>query len=428
MATDFKGFKGTAKRLDEHDYGNLGKLIGTGEDEVRTIVEVEASGSGFDREGRPKILFEPHKFWANLPVAKREMAAKLGLAAPKWGTIPYGKSSEQYGKLEKAILIDEKAALRSASWGASQIMGENHKMIGYDTVQEMVFAFMEDEENHIKGMVDFIIAAGIDDDLRAHNWATFARVYNGPGYKKNDYDKKLKESYQKWAKIPDLDTGLDTVASANGETPTIAPTASALRAKQRKMSKTEVENVQKRLRALGYFEVGKVDGSWGDNSVTAIFKFQLANDVEVNGNWGVYGPITERALFADDAKPAPVSPARASTTVDDLRAQGSTEIKAADATQNTGRTVLGGTLAMGLLGVAKEQGPTGTLEWLNTATSVFNILPWWVWLIAAGAIVWFVLNEQAKRAKAARVEDERIGLTAGRPQAVDINYTTSQVG
>lgn len=433
MTTNFNGFKGTAKRMEECDYPRLAAILNTGEDEMRTVAEVEAGSSGFDAQGRPKVLFEPHKFWNNLPVSKRQLAAAQGLANPKWGVIPYGKTSEQYGKLERAMRIDATAALKSCSWGASQILGENHRMIGYDTVEEMVLAFMEDEDNHYEGMVEFIKAAGIDDEMREHRWAAFARVYNGPGYKKNEYDKKLANAYAKWAKIPDLaectiDDDANPVFASAGETPVVAPKASALRSKQRKMSVTEVKKVQARLRELGYFEVGKVDGSWGDNCVTAIFKFQLVNDLEVNGNWGVYGPITERALFSDDAKTAPVAPARAATTVQDLREQGSTEIKAADNVQNTGRTIAVGAAATTIIGIAKEEGATGVLSWVNTFTAIFNILPWWAWLLAAGIIAWLVLGSQAKRARAARVEDERIGLTAGRPTPTEtLNFTKSKV-
>ncbi|MDD4881534.1 MAG: N-acetylmuramidase domain-containing protein [Gallionellaceae bacterium] len=39
----------------------------------------------------------------------------------------YGKFSAQYGKLERAFNLDPEAALKSASWGRFQIMGNNHQ-------------------------------------------------------------------------------------------------------------------------------------------------------------------------------------------------------------------------------------------------------------------------------------------------------------
>lgn len=199
--TDFKGFIGVGKRLDDIDLPKLGARIGVGEDEIHALVDVETAGGGFDKIGRPRLLFEPHVFYRNLTGAKRDEAVRAGLAYPKWGTKPY--PADSYPRLKQAMDIDETAALKSASWGLGQILGENHKMVGYATPQDMVLAFMADEENHLSAMVEFIKAAHIDDDLKAHRWAVVARVYNGPGYAANHYDTKLAAAYAKWAKIKD---------------------------------------------------------------------------------------------------------------------------------------------------------------------------------------------------------------------------------
>jgi len=194
-------FKGAAKRIDDIDLPRLGAQIGVGEDELHAFLEAETRGSGFDPQGRPKILFERHKFYKYLPEEKRAAAVKLGLASTKPGG--YGKESEQYGKLARAIEIDREAALLSCSWGLAQIMGFNHKLAGYATVEAMVQAFMEDEENHLQAAVNFIKATKLDDELRAHNWAAFAKGYNGSDYRRNKYDEKLAAAYAKWSKIRD---------------------------------------------------------------------------------------------------------------------------------------------------------------------------------------------------------------------------------
>jgi hypothetical protein len=196
-----KSFKGAAKRIDDIDLPKLGAQIGVGEDELHAFIEAETRGSGFDPQGRPKILFERHKFYKYLPKEKRAAAVKLGLASTKPGG--YGKESEQYEKLARAIEIDRKAALLSCSWGLAQIMGFNHKLAGYATVEAMVQAFMEDEENHLQAAVNFIKATKLDDELRAHNWAAFAKGYNGADYRRNKYDEKLAAAYAKWSKIRD---------------------------------------------------------------------------------------------------------------------------------------------------------------------------------------------------------------------------------
>jgi hypothetical protein len=51
-----------------------------------------------------------------------------------------GKFSAQYPKLERAIKLNRAAALKSASGGAFQILGENHVQTGHRTVESFVTA------------------------------------------------------------------------------------------------------------------------------------------------------------------------------------------------------------------------------------------------------------------------------------------------
>lgn len=202
--TAFIGFKGRALRLHDIDLPKIGHRIGVGEDELHAFMDVESAGSGFDSQGRPKMLFEPHLFYRELSTHPdlRAKAVATGLAYPKWGTQPYPKDS--YPRLQAAMaLAGEEAAIRSASWGATQILGSNCEDAGYKTPQAMVCAFMDDEENQLNATVTLIIAMQIDDDVRAHNWATVARVWNGPGYSKNHYDTKMRDAFAKWQKIRD---------------------------------------------------------------------------------------------------------------------------------------------------------------------------------------------------------------------------------
>ncbi len=215
-------FRGAAKRLDDIDLPKIGHLIGVGEDELHAFIDVETRGHGFDNQGRPVILFERHKFYEFVPAAKRAQAVAAGLANKKPGG--YGKESEQYPKLLKAIAIDREAALKSCSWGLGQVMGFNHALAGYPTVESMVADFMEDEEHHLRAAVEFIINCGLADALRRHDWAAFARGYNGPNYKINAYDVKLAEAFAKWSRIKDTpwspgqedDTPADPPADSDG--------------------------------------------------------------------------------------------------------------------------------------------------------------------------------------------------------------------
>jgi len=104
----------------------------------------------------------------------------------------------------QALAIDETAALKAASWGLGQILDENHKAAGYATPQAMVLAFCSGgEAEHLAAMVRFIVTNGLDDALRRHDWAGFARGYNGAGYAKHGYHTKLVAAFAKWSKIKD---------------------------------------------------------------------------------------------------------------------------------------------------------------------------------------------------------------------------------
>ncbi|TIO14913.1 MAG: N-acetylmuramidase family protein [Mesorhizobium sp.] len=194
-------FKGAAKRLDDVDLPKLAATIGCTEDDLHAFLDVETLGHGFDALSRPIILFEPHVFYRNLAGAARAKAVAAGLAYQRWGEKPYPRDS--YPRLMAACAIDETAALKAASWGLGQVLGENFKAAGYETVQDMVSDMMADEESQLRAAVNFIKFHKLDIPLRKHDWAGFAKGYNGAAYRKNAYDTKLAEAYRKWSRIKD---------------------------------------------------------------------------------------------------------------------------------------------------------------------------------------------------------------------------------
>lgn len=281
-------FQGRRARLDDIDLPRIAARIGCGEDHLHAFMDVEAAGSPFDGQGRPKMLFEPHVFWRELgPGPKRDAAAKAGLAYPRWGQKSYPRDS--YPRLLKAVAIDETAALRSASWGLTQILGSNHKEAGYKTPQAMVTAFMDDAETHIEATVKLLSTWGIADDLKAHRWDVVAKRWNGPGYKKNRYDTKMAAAYAKWRKIKDTPFA-PNVAPAPPERPQ-RPNPDAI------TDKVTVEVVQRKLKALNY-QVGGIDGVIGTMTKEAILAFRMDNGLPLV-------PVIDQAMLSalDDAKP-----------------------------------------------------------------------------------------------------------------------------
>lgn len=331
MPFDFDTFKGEAKALDALDIPRLAHRIGAGEDELHAFCEVEAAGSGFDTAGRPKMLFEPHVFYRNLTGAKRDEAVAKGLAYRRWGEQPYPRDS--YPRIKEAMKIDRTAALLSASWGRGQILGENFSTAGYSSVEQMVNAFMQDEEEHVEAMVKFILANGIDDDIRAHRWETVARVYNGAGYKTHGYHTKLAAAFRKWQGRADQTWAPDVPDSAgpgieNGE---------------------QLKQVQERLRTLGYFEVGMPDGKWGTKSRAAVLAFRADNGLPIYA--GVDADMLAILMIAPTRE---VGETRRDATVQDLREQGSRTIRDADQAREAGKVVTGVGAVLGVTEVVDQ--------------------------------------------------------------------------
>lgn len=201
MAATVEFWKGRAKRIDDIDLPRIGSEIGVGEDVIHAVLDVESRGYGFDKQGRVLMLFEPHVFWRNLSGSKRQTAERAGLAYPKWK--PGSYPADSYPRFIKALAIDEDAAIKAASWGLGQILGENFRAAGFNSPRAMVEAFADDEEYHLSAMVNFIKANRLDRHLRARDWASFARGYNGPGYAKHDYHGRLARRFAHWQRIPD---------------------------------------------------------------------------------------------------------------------------------------------------------------------------------------------------------------------------------
>jgi hypothetical protein len=289
-------FKGKAVRIQDIDLPRIGYTIGVGEDELHAFMDVEAAGSGFDNQGRPKMLFEPHKFYAKLSGDKRALAVKQGLAYKNWGEKPYPKDS--YPRLIKAMAIDEVAALESCSWGSTQILGEYANDIGFATVQEMVQAFMDSEAEHLEATVTLLKKWKVDDDLRAHRWATVAKTWNGPGYAKNKYDIKLAESFDKWSKIKDTKwapSDAPVQPPIPPSKPTVVLTNKQVSSVMHLGSKGDfVTTLQGNLADLGYDVSTDDKGTFGSATDTAVRSFQKDAKLDKVDGWA--GPDTIAAI------------------------------------------------------------------------------------------------------------------------------------
>ena len=183
--------------LSEATYVDMAARLQCETAAIKAVVETEVAIRGaFDGDGRPTILYERHKFSKH--TGGRYDATHPDLSNPVGGG--YGRFSEQYPKLERAMKLNSSAALKSASWGAFQILGENHVQAGHATVEAFVAAMKSGILTQAEAFVAFVLAnRTLLSALRARNWSTFARIYNGPAYKKFAYDDKMRSNYLKYA-------------------------------------------------------------------------------------------------------------------------------------------------------------------------------------------------------------------------------------
>ena len=165
---------------------------------LKAIAEVESSGSGFlpapDR--RPKILFEGHVF--HRLTAGRYSATHPNISYPKWDRKQYsGSLAGEWKRLDRAAALDPEAAMQSASWGAFQVMGFNYALCGFDSVGRFVEANACGADGQLEAFANLLARPGspLIQPLRRKDWAKFASLYNGPGYRQNRYDEKIAAAY-----------------------------------------------------------------------------------------------------------------------------------------------------------------------------------------------------------------------------------------
>lgn len=179
--------------ITRQDQIEAAKRLGVDAAVVKAVTAVEARGSGFIRNtDMPAILFEGH--WFHKFTRGVHDNHHPHLSYPTWTKKHYKGGRGEYDRLIEAIAICEEpdAALKSASWGLFQIMGFNCELAGYSDVRAYVNAISASEGAQLDAFVSFVLAQpAMADHLRDKQWAEFARRYNGPGYRQNQYDVKL---------------------------------------------------------------------------------------------------------------------------------------------------------------------------------------------------------------------------------------------
>lgn len=125
-------------------------------------------------------------------------------------------------------------------------MGMNFDRAGFPSVDAMVNAMSSSEDEQLDAIGNFLKHTSLRSSLQTHDWASFARGYNGPNYAINRYDIKLNAEYHKYSAgaLPDL----------------------------------SVRAAQLYLTYLGYHP-GSIDGIAGQNTMSALVECKSATGI-----------------------------------------------------------------------------------------------------------------------------------------------------
>lgn len=189
-----------ANRLTDADFAAAAARLCCSIRQIRAVHQVEAASSGFDRAGLPKILYERHKF--HRLTGGQWSPSTFSQAQGGGYTIDADNNGigDSWDKLSAAIATGAvDAAFQSCSWGAFQVMGEWWDELDYSSPYALAWACAQSEGDQLELFVRFIEHNGLADELRRidimpANCAPFAAAYNGPAYRKFEYDRKIAEA------------------------------------------------------------------------------------------------------------------------------------------------------------------------------------------------------------------------------------------
>lgn len=238
-------FQSQGRPLSADGMEQVCSALGVAEADVWALLTVETRGFGFLQDRRPQILFERHVF--HRLTQGRHDRKHADISNAKAGG--YAGGASEYARLQKSMRLDRQAALQSASWGIGQVMGFNYQAAGFATVDDAVAAMVQGEDAQLLAMGNFINQSNLSRALQRRNWVSFARGYNGPEFKNNQYDQRLAAAYAKHrVLLPDL----------------------ALR------------SAQAALFYLG-IEPGPIDGYRGRRTRSALMQFQVQSGLAATG-------------------------------------------------------------------------------------------------------------------------------------------------
>lgn len=179
------------------DYQQAAKSLRTEVAVIKAVTEVESGGQGFLPNGRVVIRFEPHLFHrytqGQFDASHPQISFKNLRAGYPTGAL------HSWQLYDEAKALNLQAARMATSFGLFQILGSNWPNCGCKSLSEFITRMSKSEAEQLNLFCNLITNWGLDDELREHQWARFARMYNGKDFKLMKYDIKLSNAYKKFS-------------------------------------------------------------------------------------------------------------------------------------------------------------------------------------------------------------------------------------
>lgn len=183
--------------LAQQDFVNAGAALNVHPANLHAFYTVESSNSGFDENGRLKILYEPHVVSRNtgrrldgmkFPWVWKDEPIEVNLSygrwihprnVPKHVWHPYKEGATGQWEMLATTYELEADAICGASYGGFQILGENAKSLGYRDAIDMIETLYENEAAHLEAAVRFLRRKNVLGSLRAGDFHAVERAWNG---------------------------------------------------------------------------------------------------------------------------------------------------------------------------------------------------------------------------------------------------------
>lgn len=177
-----------ADKVTDDQINALAARLGCTVKQLRAVAIVESGGAGFDKKGRPKILFERHVFHD----LTNGCASTCSFSNAKGG----GYDEDSWDKLTAALTVSVPSAFAACSWGKFQVLGRHWNTLDYPSPLDMAYSCVSGEGAHYEMLARYIEFNRMLGALRRLSTdpetnRAFARGYNGPAYEKFDYHHKL---------------------------------------------------------------------------------------------------------------------------------------------------------------------------------------------------------------------------------------------